>query len=852
MICPSCALISANTANGFGNQHGKSKLSWQETSFDQQQRVSGDFDLATNKVPAGEIVWPQDVMLTTSRLGIFANSFGIDAEQEVTGDPPLAKFHQVDEILADALRRRRAGERGSLVMLRLEEPLRLYPEPFLKWLVRRHGFTYTLEALLLIVAGDDHPDQIRTSDNYVAYRAIAFLDHILRLRNWLAAANQTDYEEATEFVERNWDSWEDCFKYLAVIALPNTDLARRIDPASLTMEIREFRHASWLVPSAADVAQAVEFAKTIQFVPEPAIMLAVLDRFGLAATKVFKEWLEIDSVDWTVLEHIRSPEAFALYPELGPLAIDYHHFLTQYPSYLDTALGIVDASGRKFLETMAAIGPPEPTETAPVEALPEFLVNPPWGTKRAVFLIKAKKPARWWSPNVFPRLIEETTGLPLSDDAMNNVERALAHSTLTQPFSGIEALRRTCTSNSLEIFALAVFDIWKALGYPPAQFWVLYALGWFGTDQTVRFLTPLIREWPGDGASKRAKIGLDVLRTIGSDLALTNVYNISQKVKYKSIKTHALHIVDELAQALEMTPEQLADRLIPGFDLDSSGSMTIDYGSRSFEVRFDEMLNPVVFDSEGNVLKSLPRVKKTDGEQAPDENQKFKTLKKGVSAIAVEQLKRLETAMVEGRRWDSDEFIRCLVEHPLMVNLTRRLVWGEFHEGAVTRTFRVDEARELVDANDTLVDIQGEVGLLHPLEFASELHSWARVFADFEIIQPFGQLDRPIVENQNDLNLLFGCSTPAPQYAFGLERKGWRRSKVDEGWFSAHRRNLRGIDVEVYFEDWLHMREIPAEENVTMTQVVFGCGESLLTWDVVDPIVRSEVALELISVVRPD
>jgi hypothetical protein len=86
----------------------------------------------------------------------------------------------------------------------------------------------------------------------------------------------------------------------------------------------------------------------------------------------------------------------------------------------------------------------------------------------------------------------------------------------------------------LAAFVWAVFWQWQSNGGDGKDNWALRALGWFGDDSTVLKLTPVLREMPGLGHYKRAAMGLDCLRMIGSDMALMSISNIANKVKYRS------------------------------------------------------------------------------------------------------------------------------------------------------------------------------------------------------------------------------------------------------------------------------------------------------------------------------
>ena len=310
------------------------------------------------------------------------------------------------------------------------------------------------------------------------------------------------------------------------------------------------------------------------------------------------------------------------------------------------------------------------------------------------------------------------------------------------------------------------------------------ALGLLGDDETVRRFTPVIRAWPGEGGHSRAVAGLDVLAAIGTDVALIHLNGIAQKVKFRALRERAAEKIEEVAEALGLTAEQLADRLVPDLGLDATGSLTLDYGPRTFSVRFDEHLKPYVVDGAGSRRKDLPKpAASDDADLATAARQRFSALKKDVRTVAADQIHRLERAMVTRRRWPAREFRELFVAHPFLVHVVRRLVWL-VHDaaGTVTGALRVAEDRTFTDAADepfTLPD-DASVSVAHPMLLDAGLAAWAELFADYEILQPFPQLGRAVhtltdaERGASSLTRFAGITVPTGRL-MSLERRGWRR-----------------------------------------------------------------------------
>jgi predicted DNA-binding WGR domain protein len=412
-------------------------------------------------------------------------------------------------------------------------------------------------------------------------------------------------------------------------------------------------------------------------------------------------------------------------------------------------------------------------------------------------VLPARIPANpaWAAPALLPPLELRAGAGALPAGAVANVVTMLALSRSDDPYAGLATVREACEPESLAEFGWQLFQRWQASGANAKENWVLDVLSLIGDDETVRRLTPLILAWPGEGGHARAVTGVGVLAAIGSDVALMHLHGIAQRAKFKGLKTTAQQKMDEVAAGLGLSAEQLADRLVPDFGLDAEGSLRLDYGPRQFVVGFDEQLRPYVADTAGKHLKALPKPgAKDDDERATAAYKQFAALKKDVRTVAADQIRRLERAMVTGRRWPGAEFRQLFVDHPLLWHIVRRLVWGVYAaDGTVTAAIRVAEDRSFatVDDDETTLADDAVVGVAHPLQLGSSLAAWSEVFADYQILQPFPQLSRPTFaltpaeSETSELSRFVGLALPTTK-VLGLERRGWRREEPQDGGVQGH------------------------------------------------------------------
>ncbi|WP_394620703.1 WGR and DUF4132 domain-containing protein [Lentzea sp. JNUCC 0626] len=421
-----------------------------------------------------------------------------------------------------------------------------------------------------------------------------------------------------------------------------------------------------------------------------------------------------------------------------------------------------------------------PNEAA-ADAVRAFLAIDP------VDVLPAKMPVlgEWTDPRHLPQVLLRDRKQALPAEAAHSLVMTAALSKPGDVYAGLTIAREALDPDSLAEFAWALFQRWQEVGAPSKEGWALTALGWFGDDETVRRLSPLIRAWPGESQHTRAVTGLDVLADIGTEVALAHLNSIAEKVKFKGLKTKAQEKVTQIADELGLSRDQLADRLVPRLGLDDAATLVIDYGSRQFTVGFDEQLKPYVQDPDGKRRKDLPKPgAKDDQDQAPLEHKRFTALKKDVRAVAADQIHRLERAMVDQRTWTAEEFHTVLAGHPLLWHIVRRLVWIT----AEGNTFRLAEDRTLADANDDEYTLPTDttVRVAHPVDLRADLEAWGEVFADYEILQPFPQLGRPLhlVPQDEDLltHLKKYCDVDHPiGKILSLTKKGWIRGEPQDG-----------------------------------------------------------------------
>ncbi|WP_229075180.1 DUF4132 domain-containing protein [Actinoplanes sp. DH11] len=480
------------------------------------------------------------------------------------------------------------------------------------------------------------------------------------------------------------------------------------------------------------------------------------------------------------------------------------------------SLAALDDAGRARVQAIAGLPSPGPAGVVPpvlAGVLPREPDLPEW-------LIPAK----------LPEVTVRDTGEALAPEAVHRLCVLLALSTITEPRPELATVREIGEPRQLGAFAWAVLEHCRAAEYPPKSGIALAAIAALGDDTTVADLVAVLPQW--SSASARIRAAMDVLAAIGTDVALTQLHRLSRRAATTGLREHATRLLAGTAATRGLSPEQLADRIVPDLGLDADGRTVLDYGPRRFTVGLDEQLRPWITAGDGRRLSRLPKPAAADDPAlAPAAYARFAGLKKELKQVGGDRIRAVEDAMVTGRRWSAAEFRALFLDHPVMWQLTHRLLWEASGEHGTT-CFRVAEDRTFADLHDKAwqLDEAATVAVPHPCRLGDDRAAWAEVFADYAVIQPFPQLGREVTTpGEVDLATFAGAKVDGRKL-FVLTSKGWRfgddHTSVLRDWPQT---------VEIAYTPGYHWQE--PDEPKTLT-AVRGC-------DGLDPVAFSEVMRDL-------
>ena len=407
--------------------------------------------------------------------------------------------------------------------------------------------------------------------------------------------------------------------------------------------------------------------------------------------------------------------------------------------------------------------------------------------------------------------LRNADGTPADDSVRNAI--LLSYSELGRIGRSDTAVELSAELDPADLAKLAIqiYDLWFAAGAQAKHKWVLPFAAVYGGAPIAQRLSKAIHDWP---EHQRGAIACDAVMALAlsSDpAAIVIVDAISRKFKFRQVKTAAAAALQNAAQELGISAEELADRIVPTLGFDKTGRQVFDYGKRSFTVRLTDTLELEIVNDQGKAVKTMPAPGKTDDPQALDAYEAFKTMKKGIKTTVTAQRARLESALSVLRCWDTQRWRAIFVENPIMHQFAMSLIWGIYEDGKLTDTFRYmeDGTFNTVDEEEYTLPEDSKIGLVHPVELDEDtLQGWKQQLADYEIRQSIDQLGRTVHTlddtraGERALEDFGGRMLNALSLSGKLLQQGWYRgSVVDGGGFFCFWREDKelGIGAELRF-----------------------------------------------------
>lgn len=394
-----------------------------------------------------------------------------------------------------------------------------------------------------------------------------------------------------------------------------------------------------------------------------------------------------------------------------------------------------------------------------------------------------------------------------------------------------EKVIEKCNKRDIEQVGNEILNLWINNGADTKEKWILSFISAVAGFNIINTLKTQIDAWSKSARGAIACEAVKALALNGSNECLIMIDDIARKFKHKQIKKAAEEAFVLAAQMFNLTEEDLADKIVPNLDFDKRGERVFDFGSRSFTVTLALDFSLKLVDEAGKEIKTLPKPNKSDDElKAKEATEEFKTLKKLIKTIVSNQSLRLEMALASNRIWKKRAWKELFIENPIMHKFSLGLVWGVYDKGELKATFRYMEDGTLNTKDEEEYELLEDalIGLVHPLELEEEdLETWKVQFADYEIVQPFPQLQRKVYrltakeEDMKAIERFGGTKINGLSLVGKLTKMGWYRGSVQDGggYHQFYKEDEKiGIGAELNFE-WLSVSY--ENEETTIYELIF-------------------------------
>jgi hypothetical protein len=273
---------------------------------------------------------------------------------------------------------------------------------------------------------------------------------------------------------------------------------------------------------------------------------------------------------------------------------------------------------------------------------------------------------------------------------------------------------------------------------------------WFLADQGDDHLPALLANF-AEGALKKIpmlgavsqKVGnacVNVLAELPGIEPISQLSRLAQRVRYDTAQRLIEEALNRAAERAGVSREQLEEMSTPDCGLGSDGTRTERFGDYYARVSIAETTSAIWqwSDQSGKALKSAPAyVKEHHSEELKDLQRSVKDMEKMLSAHRA----RMERLLLTQRSMPIETLRTCYLDHPLLADMSRRLIWefdcgpGLWHKGRV-----IDAAEREIDLTS-----QKAVKLWHPVSSdVQTIFHWRCWLEDHSIRQPFKQAHREV------------------------------------------------------------------------------------------------------------
>ncbi len=310
----------------------------------------------------------------------------------------------------------------------------------------------------------------------------------------------------------------------------------------------------------------------------------------------------------------------------------------------------------------------------------------------------------------------------------------------------------------------------------------------------------------GSLSTKNGNACMYAFTVMSPKAGITQLLNIRNKTRNKSIKNTANKQLTRKAQEMGISNEALLELSVSEYNLDGNLSKWI-IGNYTGVIDISDLQAPANYWINNSTAKKQKSVPKEVSENHKEELKQFKvTIKDIKTAISVHK-KRLENSYLDNIEWEIEDWKSKYLDHPFLSRFSSRLIW-QFDNN----TAGILRDNDIIDSNKNKLDISKfeKVRLWHPIySDITSTTDWRNFIIDLEIKQLFKQAFREIylvtdaeIETNNYSNRFAAHILYQHQFTALAKTRDWNYTL--QGAFDSHNTPTKSIpNFQLRAEFWV-------------------------------------------------
>jgi Domain of unknown function (DUF4132) len=418
-----------------------------------------------------------------------------------------------------------------------------------------------------------------------------------------------------------------------------------------------------------------------------------------------------------------------------------------------------------------------------------------WGIQVGADLAALEPPERMAWRAIFPQLAKATSGKPSTvwlkrtNNALTGIGETLFKQRMITWFDHYVAPAELGGTARPEISGLSDRNASILRGF----IWCCASRGDVAIARAAGAITDAaLKNLPKIGARNLllGNAGIYALSSMPGMLGAEQLSRIRQRVAFPKVRRSIDDALNGIAERIGITRDDIDDLATPTFDL-VNGRRRFDFPPYAAELMAQSKAGPEVqwIGADTRPRKSEPAdLRKIYPEQRAELKRVQEDLRKTLAA----QRDRLERLLMSERSWPFTVWRERYLDHPLLSELSRRLIWRFESDGtAVSGAWRDGEFVDMEDRPLAAALEQSVVRPWHPIDDVAEtVLAWQSWLERLQIRQPFKQAHREIYlltdaerATESYSNRFAGHLLRHHQFKALAQGRGWRYSL--QGWFDA-------------------------------------------------------------------